>query len=68
MIPSAANFVLALFPTDRDAAAAETFLARRGLIVRGLANYGLADGLRITVGLEEHNRALIQALSDFMGV
>ena len=67
--PSQANFVLAGFPTSpgRTAAEAEAFLARRGLIVRGVANYGLPDHLRITIGLEEHNRALVDALADFLG-
>jgi histidinol-phosphate aminotransferase len=67
--PSQANFVLVGFPTapGRTAAEAEAFLARRGLIVRGVANYGLPGHLRITVGLEEHNRALVEALSDFLG-
>ncbi len=69
MVPSQANFVLVGFPPSpgRTAADAEAFLARRGLIVRGVASYGLPDHLRITIGLEEHNRALIAALSDFVG-
>ncbi|HEY5412425.1 MAG TPA: histidinol-phosphate transaminase [Caulobacteraceae bacterium] len=67
--PSAANFVLVGFPKTpgRTAPEAEAWLAKRGLIVRGVANYGLPDHLRITVGLEEHNRALVQALADFLG-
>jgi histidinol-phosphate aminotransferase len=67
--PSQANFVLVGFPTQpgKTAAEAEAFLARRGLIVRGVANYGLPNHLRITIGLEEHNRALVDALSDFLG-
>ena len=68
VVPPAANFVLVGFKRDggRTAAAAEAFLARRGLIVRGVAGYGLPDHLRITIGLEEHNRAVIEALSDFL--
>jgi histidinol-phosphate aminotransferase len=68
VVPPAANFVLVGFPRTRGrtAAEAEVFLARRGLIVRGVAGYGLPDHLRITVGLEEHNRALIDALAEFM--
>jgi histidinol-phosphate aminotransferase len=68
IVPSAANFVLVGFPTTpgKTAVQAEDFLARRGLIVRGVAGYGLPDHLRITIGLEAHNRALIAALSDFM--
>lgn len=66
--PSAANFVLVGFPKTpgRTAADAEGFLASRGLLVRGLGNYGLPDHLRITIGLEEHNRAVVEALVDFV--
>ncbi|THD81756.1 MAG: histidinol-phosphate transaminase [Phenylobacterium sp.] len=66
--PSAANFVLVGFPQTpgRSAAEADAFLASRGLLVRGVGLYGLPDHLRITIGLEAHNRALIDALADFM--
>ena len=66
--PSGANFILIRFPTapGRTAAEAEAFLAGRGYIVRGVANYGLPDCLRITIGLEEHNRAVVEALADFL--
>ncbi|MEO8813004.1 MAG: histidinol-phosphate transaminase [Caulobacteraceae bacterium] len=69
-VPSAANFVLTVFPRapGRTAAEAEAFLAARGLIVRAVGNYGLPDCLRITIGLEEHNRAVVDALGDFLGV
>jgi histidinol-phosphate aminotransferase len=66
--PSAANFILIGFPTTpgKTAAEAEVFLSRRGLILRGVANYGLPDCLRLTIGLEEHNRAVVEALADFL--
>jgi histidinol-phosphate aminotransferase len=71
--PSHANFLLVTFPkaagpkmSGKTAAEAEAFLASRGLIVRGVANYGLPDSLRITVGLEEHNRAVVDGLADFL--
>jgi histidinol-phosphate aminotransferase len=69
VVPSQANFVLVGFPKTpgRTAAEAEAFLAKRGLIVRGVANYGLPDHLRITIGLEEHMRSLVDALSEFVG-
>jgi histidinol-phosphate aminotransferase len=68
VVPSGANFVLVQFPSTpgKTAAEAEAFLARRGLIVRGVANYGLPGHLRITIGLEEHNRALADGLAEFM--
>jgi len=66
--PSQANFVLARFPKveGRAAAEAEAFLASHGVLVRGCGGYGLGDCLRITVGLEEHNRAVVEALGAFL--
>jgi len=66
--PSATNFLLVGFPktAGRTAPEAEAFLASRGLLVRGVKLYGLPDHLRVTIGLEAHNRALIEALADFM--
>jgi histidinol-phosphate aminotransferase len=67
VVPSQSNFVLVGFPDRerRTAQAAEAFLARRGLLVRGVANYGLPNHLRITIGLEEHNLAVVEALAAF---
>ena len=66
--PSATNFILVGFPgtPGRTAADADAFLASRGLLVRGVALYGLPNHLRVTIGLEAHNRALVEALADFM--
>ncbi|HKR88696.1 MAG TPA: histidinol-phosphate transaminase [Phenylobacterium sp.] len=66
--PSATNFVLVGFPKTarRTAAEAEAQLAAKGLLVRQLVNYGLPDHLRITIGLEEHNRAVIEVLTDVL--
>ena len=68
VVPSAANFVLVGFPKTpgKTAADADAFLSSRGLIPRRVAGYGLPDHLRITIGLEEHNRAVVGALADFM--
>lgn len=66
--PSAANFVLAGFPKTpgKTAVEAEAFLASKGYLTRGVSNYGLPDHLRITIGLEEHNRAVVEGLAEFM--
>ena len=66
--PSAANFVLTRFPPEshRSAKAAEAHLAGRGILVRGVAGYGLPDSLRISIGLEDQNRAVIAALAEFL--
>lgn len=66
--PSATNFVLARFPHPgtRSAQAAEQFLASRGIVVRGVRPYGMSDSLRITIGREQENRALVAALADLL--
>ena len=66
--PSQANFVLVGFPPTpgKTAAQAEAWLARHGLLTRGVANYGLPDHLRITVGLEAHNRMVVDLLASFL--
>ena len=65
--PSTTNFVLVGFPkSGKTAAAADEFLSARGLLTRRVLNYGLPDHLRITIGLDEHNRALVDALAEFM--
>jgi histidinol-phosphate aminotransferase len=65
---SAANFVLIHFePGAKDAAAADAFLSKHGLILRGVTNYGLPNALRLTVGPEEANRLVVAALKEFMG-
>jgi histidinol-phosphate aminotransferase len=66
VFPSAGNFVLVRFTDDkRSAAAANDYLNSRGIIVRPVGGYGLPDCLRITVGTEDQNRAVIDALSEF---
>jgi histidinol-phosphate aminotransferase len=66
--PCAANFLLVGFPKvpGKTAREAEAFLASKGLLVRIVAGYGLPDHLRMTIGLEEHNRALVDALAEFL--
>ena len=66
VLPSAGNFVLVLFRDEkRSAAAASDYLNSKGIIVRPVGGYGIHDGLRITVGTEDQNRAVIDALSEF---
>lgn len=66
VFPSAGNFVLVRFPDERrSAAAANDYLNSKGIIVRQVGGYGLPDCLRITIGTEDQNRAVIDALSEF---
>ena len=64
---SAANFVLIHFkPGEKSAAKADEFLSKRGLILRGVANYGLPDALRLTVGPAEACQLVVAALKEFL--
>jgi histidinol-phosphate aminotransferase len=65
--PSLGNFVLARFPKKHQTAShANAFLMERGIILREMAGYGLPDYLRISIGTEEENRALVEALGEFL--
>ncbi|MGN6283874.1 MAG: histidinol-phosphate transaminase [Afipia sp.] len=66
--PSVANFILIHFPLDKGKTAddADAFLTKRGLILRALKNYQLPHALRMTVGTEEANRLVVDALREFM--
>jgi len=64
---SVGNFVLIHFANDEVAQDADRFLSARGVILRGVASYGLADCLRLTVGPDEANRAVVAALAEFVG-
>ena len=66
--PSVANFLLVHFPKERgrDADAANAFLQSRAIIVRRMGAYGLPGALRITIGTESENRAVVEALTAFM--
>ncbi len=61
--PSVGNFLLAHFA---NAAAADAFLSARGIVVRRMEAYGMSTALRITVGSEEANHALVAALREFL--
>jgi histidinol-phosphate aminotransferase len=58
--PSQGNFILALFADAETTRAAFTALRDKGLLVREMHSYGIANGLRITIGLEEHMRAVVE--------
>jgi len=66
LTPSVANFVLARFPPERPARAAFESLKSRGILTRRVAAYGLPEHLRITVGLEDENRAVVDAVKAFL--
>jgi histidinol-phosphate aminotransferase len=59
LAPAHGNFVLVRVG---PAAAVYQELLKRGIIVRPVANYGLPDWLRITIGLPEENARLLSDL------
>jgi histidinol-phosphate aminotransferase len=60
-VPSRGNFLLARVG---DAARVNSELLKRGVIVRPVANYGLPEFLRVSVGLEAQNARFLSALKD----
>jgi histidinol-phosphate aminotransferase len=67
--PSAANFLLLHFAkrNGKSAPEADAYLHSKRIILRRVAEYGLPDALRMTIGTEEENRAVLDALTAFMG-
>ncbi len=66
--PSVGNFVLIHFPgtEGRTAPAADAFLTSHGLILRRMDAYGLPGALRLTIGDEAANKAVVATLTSFM--
>ena len=62
-IPSYGNFVC--FHAD-DATALYQRLLRRGVIVRPIANYGMPEWLRVSIGLPQENEKFLKALESLM--
>ena len=65
VLPSAGNFVLVRFRDAEQAQGANDYLNSKGVIVRPVGGYGLPEALRITIGTEDQNRAVLDALSEF---
>ncbi|AHC73639.1 histidinol-phosphate aminotransferase [Candidatus Endolissoclinum faulkneri L5] len=57
---SVANFFIIRLPKQ-----AREYLAKRGIIVRSMSDYGKHEFIRISIGLEDDNRAVIQTMVDF---
>lgn len=65
VLPSAGNFVLIRFKDTETCQAANDWLNQKGIIVRPVGGYGLPECLRITVGTDDQNRAVLDAMSEF---
>jgi histidinol-phosphate aminotransferase len=66
-VPSSGNFVLIRAGDAPDAGAkVNRALLERGVIVRPVANYGLPQWLRVSIGTEAENAAFLAVLPDAM--
>ena len=63
-IPSVGNFLTVDF--KREAGPIDQALLRLGCITRPLANYGMPNHLRLTVGLQEENERLLNGLREVL--
>lgn len=64
--PSEGNFILFSLGSKEKAEACLEFLIGRGIILRGMGAYDLADCLRLTIGLPEDMKAVYTAIGDFI--
>jgi histidinol-phosphate aminotransferase len=62
IVPSQANFTMVVFAVPASAAEFVERLLKAGVIVRPLASFGLPCCVRISIGTEEQNRILIDAI------
>lgn len=60
-IPSAGNFITV--DLERDAMPVYQAMLEQGVIVRPVANYGMPNHLRISIGLPEENQRCLEALA-----
>jgi histidinol-phosphate aminotransferase len=65
VIPSQANFLL-FFP-PADPLELNRRLMARGVIIRPTGSFGVPEGLRVSVGLEEENRFFLEQLEACLG-
>jgi histidinol-phosphate aminotransferase len=64
--PSVGNFLLVHFNGKKKAANADAYLQDHGIVIRRMEGYGMPTALRVSVGTEEANHALIKALKGFL--
>jgi histidinol-phosphate aminotransferase len=67
-LPSHGNFLMVrVADAGKGAAPVYEGLLRSGVIVRPVANYGLPEWIRVTVGLPEENARFLSALGAVLG-
>ena len=66
VVPSEANFVMTVLPSEQEAVRIFESLLRQGIIVRPLRSFGLPNCLRISTGTDADNRMCVDALRNGM--
>ena len=61
-VPTAANFILLLFPTGQLAEEFNTGCLDQGLIIRHVAGFGIPNGIRINTGTEEETTFALEVI------
>lgn len=62
-VPSEANFILVRCGTQTLPAIER--LMEKGIVVRGMSGYGLKEYIRVTIGLPDENKAVIEVLEQW---
>jgi histidinol-phosphate aminotransferase len=67
--PTVANFILVKVPAKLGKTPEQilAFCAERGIFMREMKTYGMSDCFRFSIGTEEENQALFDALSECLG-
>ena len=68
IVPSVGNFLLINFGSPERKAQADTFLRARGIVIRDMTAYGLADCLRLSIGTVEADDDVLAAFDAFRTV
>jgi histidinol-phosphate aminotransferase len=62
VVPSQANFLMTVLPSEQDASRIFEELLSQGVVVRPLKAFGLPNCLRISTGTDEDNRLCVEAM------
>jgi histidinol-phosphate aminotransferase len=62
IVPSEANFLMAVLPDAAQAARLTTDLLKQGIIIRPLVSWGLPNCVRISTGTDEDNQRCVEAI------
>jgi histidinol-phosphate aminotransferase len=67
-VPTAANFILMLFPSEEIAASFNNECLNRGLILRHVNTFGIPNGIRINSGTEDETEFALSVIREVHSV